>query len=126
VLSLCSDYLNQKHGDRVESAWSIASDADATLLVVDAYRQFHKPDWRIIELIQDFRENLVKLQQRDRRIVLVMTKMDQFAKDSARNVTEMIENLSSLAKVDSTFAVSALRGIITFHRKHDKFVFDQS
>eukprot|EP00890_Picochlorum_soloecismus_P005274 jgi/Picsp_1/5748/NSC_03107-R1_gtp-binding protein era len=105
-----TDYLNQKHGDRVESAWSIASDADAALLVVDAYRQFHKPDCRIVELIQDFKENLVKLQQRDRRIALVMTKMDQIAKDSARNVTEMIENLSYLAGVDSTFAVSALRG----------------
>jgi len=106
--------LNQSHGDRVESAWGIASDADAALLVVDACRQFHKPDERIIELIKGFRDNLVKLQQRERRIALVMTKMDQIAKDSARNVAEMIKNLSSLAEVESTFAVSALRGTKIF------------
>lgn len=35
----CSRFRNSDHGTRVRSAWRAAADADALVMVLDAYRQ---------------------------------------------------------------------------------------
>lgn len=39
----CSRFRNSDHGTRVRSAWRAAADADALVMVLDAYRQVRMP-----------------------------------------------------------------------------------
>ena len=110
VIWYCRQYMDQTHGERVESAWNSAGSSDLVLLTVDAFRQLSKPDPRVIRLIQTFRNDIHahggKIVP---RTALVLTKADKCSYEHS-NLVEMSEYLLSISETERVFLVSGLRG----------------
>lgn len=98
--------MDQKHGERVESAWSIASSSDLSMFVVDSFRQLCKPDPRVIELLKEFRHTL----QNPGKTCLVMTKIDKVPHEDLEISESMGLELARAGSFDAVFQISALRG----------------
>ena len=106
-----TQYRDQKHGERVESAWVAAREAQANLLVVDAFRQFTRPDPRVVSVLENFREKVTEGNGGNGapRTALVLSKIDLLV---AHNVdySRMRDDLYRISDVDDVFCVSGLRG----------------
>lgn len=118
--SCCRQYLDQRHGDRVQSAWNIASSSDVTLLLIDAHRQLFRPDTRVVDLVEQFRDHIHADKYKDNTesspgenssTGLVLTKMDKVeAQQDTLECNRMIQEMTLLGKFENIFKISALRG----------------
>lgn len=111
-LYLCSQYADQKHGQRVESAWNIAGSCDVALLLVDAHRQHTRPDPRVVTLIENFGNSLN--QEKDSlkpKTALVLTKIDKIVINE--DIAQMVRDLFQISQMNELFCISALRGTLT-------------
>ena len=111
--------MDQKHGERVESAWNTAGSSDLALLIVDGYRQLSRPDPRVISLIETFKHSLgVDGIKNVPRTALVLTKADKCSNDP-RNLVQISEYLLEISETEKVFLVSGLRGTgMSALRKH--------
>ncbi|KAI8109640.1 hypothetical protein M9434_000922 [Picochlorum sp. BPE23] len=105
-----SQYADQKHGQRVESAWNIAGSCDVALLLVDAHRQHARPDPRVVSLIENFANSLSKEKDSLKpKTALVLTKIDKIiAVDE--DFAQMVRDLFQISQMNELFCISALRG----------------
>jgi GTPase len=98
-------YRDQKHGERVETAWAVARETHANLLVVDAFRQYTRPDPRVVSVLETFREKVAG----NARTALVLSKIDKLVAHDV-DYSRMRDDLYRISGVDDVFCVSGLRG----------------
>lgn len=108
---LCSQYSDQKHGHRVESAWNIAGSCDVALLLVDAHRQHARPDPRVVTLIENFTSSLSEEKDTLKpKTALVLTKIDKVVAIN-EDFGQMVRDLFHISQMNELFCISALRGM---------------
>ncbi len=98
-------YRDQKHGERVETAWAVARETHANLLVVDAFRQYTRPDPRVVSVLETFREKVAG----NARTALVLSKIDKLVAHDV-DYSRMRDDLYRISGVDDVFCVSGLHG----------------
>ena len=106
----CRQLADQKHGERVESAWNVAGSCDVSLLVIDAFRQYCRPDPRIIDLVGNY-QNTLKTRGSNSvpKSALVLTKIDRLSIQDI-DFSQMADDLLKISHMNTMFVVSGLRG----------------
>eukprot|EP00250_Pteridium_aquilinum_P009007 c18379_g1_i1 orf=844-2430(-) len=89
---------------RSESAWQLFSHCEVILVLVDAYRQIHKPDKRVLRLV----ERLGTEENPYPKRVLVLNKVDIV--EDKRHLLPLAQQFDKLPGYESIFMVSALTG----------------
>ena len=111
-------YRDQKHGERVESAWGIAGSCSVSLLVIDAHRQYVRPDPRVVDLLEGFRDTVAEHAKQSTHgtggfkapgTALVFTKIDKLLAYDV-DFGQMTNDLHRISRIDDMFCVSGLRG----------------
>jgi hypothetical protein len=106
----CRQLADQKHGERVESAWNVAGSCDVSLLVIDAFRQYCRPDPRIVDLVGSY-QNILKIHGSNNvpKAALVLTKVDKLLTQDT-DFSQMADDLLKISRMNTMFLVSGLRG----------------
>lgn len=89
---------------RSESAWQLFSHCEVLLILVDAYRQIHKPDKRVLRLV----EKLGMEENPHPKRVLVLNKVDII--ENKKELLPLAKHFEKLLGYESIFMVSALTG----------------
>lgn len=89
---------------RSESAWQLFSHCEVILVLVDAYRQIHKPDRRVLRLV----ERLGTEENPYPKRVLVLNKVDIV--ENKKHLLPLAQQFEKLPGYECIYMVSALTG----------------
>lgn len=89
---------------RSESAWQLFAHCEVLLVIVDAYRQIHKPDKRILRLVK----KLGSEENPHPKRILCLNKVDIV--DNKKDLLPLAQLFGNLPGYESIFMISALTG----------------
>jgi hypothetical protein len=81
-----------------------------SLLVIDAFRQYSRPDPRIVDLVGSY-QNILKIHRSNNvpKAALVLTKVDKLLTQDI-DFSQMADDLLKISGMNTMFLVSGLRG----------------